>query len=467
MLEIIIFCVITILASLGVSFYRELLLFKDLADAGYIVDIKKMGEIAEEVEENSKMKSSKMVLKPFFGLLFSAWNLSQYYQYRSQVLNQLNMYETIRKMPENLHREYLKNPTMLNAFMTVLKDYSNIQYMKLPDPETGEINQFRYQFNEDFSEIEIIEVKGPAARVSYREQQEMVRNAWLEIGKQVSYEYETLDNFGKSCKDDKIIELDDSPVNEISAEEVQISSIRLRKIDEENSYFEVEFRDSEGKQAGIFGSPYITDAINFRKEVFGILLACGKTNFLKIGGVDNPAIPITFKVNSRDVVNEICNANNQIFHLNDAGEYKTEPSTIDEREIFEGKVTGITSASNTLNISIENENFHTGFVAGNLYYGFGYPLISASNNPELVKRACNHYRQYIENILVFLGTDDLLNMGGEPVKLPKVLIERDSVGNVIAIGSAHQECHLRITDDNYKIEKGRLTIEKNKCKKLI
>ena len=58
-------------------------------------------------------------------------------------------------------------------------------------------------------------------------------------------------------------------------------------------------------------------------------------------------------------------------------------------------------------------------------------------------------------------------MGGEPVKLPKVLIERDSVGNVIAIGSAHQECHLRITDDNYKIEKGRLVIEKNKGKKLI
>lgn len=467
MLDVIIWGIISVLASAGVTFYKEVLMFKDVADAGYLVDLKRMGELDDKIKEETKSNSFAMIFFPFFGILFSLSNLAKYYQFRGQVLNQLNLFDSLRRMPDYLYKEYAKNPSMLNAFMTVLKDVSNTQYMRVPDKDTGILSEFRYQFNEDFSDVEIIEVKGPAANLPYRKQQEIIIDAWMEVGKQVSYEYGTLENFGKSCEKDKNIELDNSPVNEIPAEEAEISSIKLRNIDEDNSYFEIALKNKEGESIGTFGSPYITDSTNFRREVFGILLACGTNDFLKLGGVDEHSIPITFKSNSRNVVNEIHNANNQMFHLNSQGVYATEQTTQDDRELFEGNITGIVSKSNSLNITIESENFHTVYPTGNLYYGFGYPFISESDNQELLSRACNHYKEYIENILRFFDTDDLLNLGGTPLKKPKVLIERDSTGNIIAIGKEGSESHLRITDNNYKIEKGKLVIAKNKSKKLI
>nr|MDE6142343.1 hypothetical protein [Bacilli bacterium] len=455
------------LASAGITLYKELLMFKDVADSGYLIDMKKMKDLDDKIKDETKSSTLSWIFFPFLGILFSLANLTKYYQFRNQLLNQLNFFDMLRRMPNELYQEYAKKPTLLNALLTALKAESEIQYISIPDKTTGSSSKIRYQFSGDFSDIEIIEIEGPAANLTYREQQELIKNAWIEIGKEVSYEYGTLDNFDAACENGKTIELDDSPIDEIPAEEVQISSIKLCKIDEENSYFEVELIDEFGKKVGVFGSPYITDSVNFRREVFGILLASGINDFLKLGGVEEPTIPITFKCNSRNVVASIHNSKGETFHLNGEGIYKTEPTIQDNQEISFGNVTGIISEINALNMTIENEHFHTHYPTGNLYYGFGYPLISSSSNPELIAHACNHYKEYIENILDFLGTDDLLRMAGEPIKFPKVLIERDSTGNIIAIGQKEQECHLRITDNNYKIEKGKLVVDKNKSKKLI
>lgn len=274
--------------------------------------------------------------------------------------------------------------------------------------------------------------------------------------------------FKRAVKEEKNVEIENSIIENLPAEMAQIESIKLRRVDEENSYFEVELVDEEGKSLGVFGSPYITDAINFRREVFGLLKACGTNDFLKLGQKENISIPITFRCNRRNAVSEICNENNQTFHLNQIGEYVTEPTIENNFISYEGAIDRVESAIDTLNMRITDGNSCICYVSGNVHYGFGYPLITMSNNPELIKKASKHYKEYIENMLKFFGTDDLLRIGGEPIKLPEVLIERDESGNIIAIGREGEENHLRIMNNDYKIEKESLVlINNNKKKKLI
>ncbi len=466
-LDVIITCIVTVLAGLGISGFKELVLMKDLADNGYLFDIKRTKEFIEEVDANRHLDSWKINFIPFFGLAFSLINLTQYFLFRQQSLMALNMSQTLQRMPENLQREYQQNPSLLKAFLINLTNVSNDQYIVIPDKKGNQSSKFRYQINEETNDIEILDVKGPATSLSYPEQKEMIIKAWQELRRQIAYEYETIDGFEEAFKDSKEIVLDDSPLENILAEEAQIASIKLRQIDADNSYFEVSLVDEEGVSLGTFGSPLITDPINFRKQVYGLLEACNITDLLKLGGKANINIPITFKCNSHNHVNEIHNTNNQTFHLTSEGEYLTEETQADNREEFEGSIASIVSENEAFIIRINNPHFTASYNTGNIYYGFGYPRLSETKNPELTKKATRHYQKYLENILKFLGTDDLLKVGGEPIELPKVLIKKDESGNIIALGNQEKDYYLCISHNGYKIEKGKLVINKNKGKKLI
>lgn len=457
--------IITTLASIGLTTHQFLSLIKDVVDAGYIFDMEKIKEFSDN-EKNASPNLGIKLFWPIVNILWALYDTYMYSSYRDEILSGLNVFDVLRRVPDSLYQEYQKNPSALNALMTLIKDADNTHTIEIPGDEGKSI--FKYNMPDDFDTLEILSVQGPAVNLPYYKQKELIKEAWFKVGKQISYEYGSLENFGKSMNKENNIELDNPSIPEISAESAKINSIKLRKIDNENSYFEVELVDEEGNSLGVFGSPYITDSVNFRREVFGLLQACGTNNFLKLGGQENISIPITFKSDERDNVNEIHNGKNQTFHQANDGKYITETTVFDERELFEGEINSITSASGVIEMVIRSPYFTTFYKTGDIYYGFGYPLISSSNDPEMSQNASNHYKEYIENLLEFIGTDDLLKMGGDIQKFPQVLIERDKTGNIIAIGREGEEYHLRIIDNEYKMEKGKLIItDKNKSKKLI
>lgn len=467
MLEIIIFWFLSICASIGFNVLKDLMTLKDVADAGYIIDSKKTSEFNNKVREINKFNSLSFMMYPGVNVIATLAEMFIYFKHRDQLLMQLEMFDCLRKMPESLKCEYDKNPCLLKAFKVVLKDMSNDHTLRVPVKNGEGFNEFRYQFNDTTNDIDILEVNGPASSLPYREQKEIIINAWMEIGREASYEYGSLDKFGDAFKDNKEIVLDSDPIKEIPSEKAIIKSIELCQIDENESFFQVTLADEEGNDIGVFGSPYLTSDIDFRKETFGILEAIGCFDLLKLGGNEEACIPITFKCDRRDVIDEIHNSDNQTLHMGTSGEYVTEEMKEDEREVFDGIINSIKSASDTFTMQIRNPHFTTNYVTGNIYYGFGYPLLSQTNNEELIKKASKHYKSYIESILKFCGTDDLLRIGGEPSKYPDILIQRDEVGNIIAIGSSDKEYHLCIAENGYKFEKGRLVVNKNKGKKLI
>lgn len=419
-LEIIFIYFLTIVTSLGINTLKDLITIKDVVDAGYLIDSKKTYEFNQKVREINKLNSLNFMLIPGLNLLCSLAETFLYLINRNQFLMQLNMLDCLRKMPDTLKEEYESNPGLINAFNICIKDISNDQIMRMPTKEMNEFN-----------------------------------------------EYGSLDEFKKDFEENKTVSLDETIIPNIEAEEARIDSIALCQITKDESYFQLNLRDQENNQIGVFGSPYLTTPEDFRKETFGILSAINCQDLLKLGGNYNWEIPIKFKCDSRDNVNELINEKGERFHISNKGEYQTESLVDDEREVFSGKITQITSASDTFTIQIESENFTTHYVTGNLYYGFGYPLLSKTNNETVKSMACSHYKSYLENILKFLGQDDLLRIGGEPSVLPSILIQRDENGNIIAIGSSENEYHLRINDNHYKIEKGRLIPRKKIEKKLI
>lgn len=466
LIQIILIWLITILGSIGLNILKDLTTIKDVADAGYLIDFKNTSELNDKINEVSKINSRNFMLFPIINLICSLAENMTYTMHRDELIMSLNMFNCLRPMDENLKKEYEKHPTMLNALKIALKDVSNEQRIKIPTKDGKGFNEIRYQYNETKNDFDILGVKGPAENLSYREQKEMVLNAWREIGEQISYSYESLEEFGKEFENNKTIELANTKAPDIEADTAYVESIDLCHIDDNESYFQLSLVDEEGSSLGIFGSPYLTSSEDFRKETFGILSAINHMDILSLGG-NKQEIPIKFKCNSRNIVNELINEDGLSFHISDDGEYITKKMQGDEREVFNGNITKITSSSDTITIQIKSEYFTTHYVSGNLYYGFGYPLLSRTNNDAIKEKSANHYKAYIENLLKFLNTDDLLRVGGEVKKSPKILIERDEVGNIIAIGSEENDYHLRIDENKYKIEKGRLIPRKKVEKKLF
>ncbi|MDE5630656.1 MAG: hypothetical protein K2I70_03555 [Bacilli bacterium] len=104
MLEIILLGIATTLASAGITLYKELLMFKDVADSGYLIDMKKMKDLDDKIKDETKSSTLSWIFFPFLGILFSLANLTKYYQFRNQLLNQLNFFDMLRRMPNELYQ---------------------------------------------------------------------------------------------------------------------------------------------------------------------------------------------------------------------------------------------------------------------------------------------------------------------------------------------------------------------------
>lgn len=225
-----------------------------------------------------------------------------------------------------------------------------------------------------------------------------------------------------------------------------IKKIKLKKFIN-RYYFKIELKDLDGR-THVINKPLLSDPINFRKQVFGIMSACGSYDLMKLA---------TDKPNAKKVIgyykNRLQILENEkkewLTYDNKNGKYicyqsykekykilkKLIAQNIANVSIDEGRIQSIKSESGIFSLLFSGDFGSTFYMTAQIYYGMGYPLnIGNEKDTDVVKRAAQNFTSFIVCLMNFYGIDDLLQFGGNVDKFPVVEItlnnnEIDSITN--------------------------------------
>lgn len=111
----------TCIASFGLEIANELRMFKDVADAGYKIDTKRLGNLNKQLNPKATKISFLSLLIPIFNIIQVFQNTIKYNEIRPTILDQLSLFDVLEEMSDIEKQEYLKKPTGLNAVFVSMK----------------------------------------------------------------------------------------------------------------------------------------------------------------------------------------------------------------------------------------------------------------------------------------------------------------------------------------------------------
>ena len=172
----------TVVASFFMEIGNELRMYKDAADAGYKVNNSKLLEMLGKVRESKPSLSTLFLLTPVINIMFVMKNTLDYNDRRDDLLTQLHVMGALDEMSDYEKSEYAKRPTGLNAllvpFKTTMK-LRNANFIEIKD-ENGISSKIFFEFDKKSGDINVLDVSGPASRLSYDEQKESVLNTYFD-----------------------------------------------------------------------------------------------------------------------------------------------------------------------------------------------------------------------------------------------------------------------------------------------
>lgn len=172
----------SVVASFFMEIGNELRMYKDAADAGYKVNNSKLLEMLGKGRESKPSLSTLFLLTPVINIMFVMKNTLDYNDRRDDLLTQLHVMGALDEMSDYEKSEYAKRPTGLNAllvpFKTMIK-LRNANFIEIKD-ENGISSKIFFEFDKKSGDINVLEVSGPASKLSYDEQKESVLNAYLD-----------------------------------------------------------------------------------------------------------------------------------------------------------------------------------------------------------------------------------------------------------------------------------------------
>lgn len=175
-MNFIIFWLGTSIASFCAEIVNELRLYKDLADAGYKVDFKKMSGLQKRINPDAAKITFLSMLIPIWNIYLVSKNIISYNNNKSTILNQLNVMDCLKKMLDFEKQEYLKNPTGLNAYMISLKtEIILAKAMSIEITIEGKKNEIVFIIDKLTKEITILNVKGEATKLPFSKIKEIVK----------------------------------------------------------------------------------------------------------------------------------------------------------------------------------------------------------------------------------------------------------------------------------------------------
>ncbi len=202
-MEFLFFGIGTIIVSFIIEIINELILFKDVADSGYKLDIESMSNI-------STSKNALLIfLIPIVNIMTVFQRIIQYNNnVRPFLLDQLNVLGCIEEMTLLEKEEYNKNPTGLNAIIISLKlnkEVIPVHSLTFKDNESS--SEILFRLDESTEEIKVIHANGFIEKLTIDEQEQLIRKT---IAKIIAQDFSSYLKTGKN----KVNNLYELKVNE-------------------------------------------------------------------------------------------------------------------------------------------------------------------------------------------------------------------------------------------------------------
>lgn len=215
-----------------------------------------------------------------------------------------------------------------------------------------------------------------------------------------------------------------------------IQKIELKKIINRH-YFKLELIDENGIKH-VINNPFLSDPINFRTLVFGILSACNCYDLMRLA-TKNPiyknmtgyyymgGLHILDNENGKCLIYDERKRLYTCLVLDTIGKaiidniIKSDPVYNDK---MIGKIESITSQSGTFSLFLASSPYSTCFITKQIYYGFeGLPSnIGISKDKEHEILFAKMFTSFIISLMKLYEIDDLLDFGGIKDNLPIVEI---------------------------------------------
>lgn len=171
----------TSITSFCMEIANELKIFKDVADAGYKIDIERISEL-NQLNPNASKNTFLSMLIPIFNVMQVFQRAIQYNNTRYILLDSLNVMDVLEEMSEIEKQEYLRKPTGLNALLIPLK--TEIRLAKATSIEINNKNEnskITFEIGKSFDDITILKVTGDASKLTLEEQKKKIISVYRKI----------------------------------------------------------------------------------------------------------------------------------------------------------------------------------------------------------------------------------------------------------------------------------------------
>lgn len=227
-MEFLIIWLSTVAVSFGMEIANELRMFKDVADAGYKIDIRRLSDLSKQLNPNASKATLLSMLIPIFNIMQVFQRTVQYNNARPMILDQLNVMDALEEMSEIENQEYQKKPTGLNALLIPLKDEIRISKAASIKIETDtEKSEIFYEMDDSLENITILKVNGDASKLTVEEQKNKIEEAYKNLIRSGIESYGDAEKFTEALKNTSSMYLSNTEEvkkhNETSSQELSVS----------------------------------------------------------------------------------------------------------------------------------------------------------------------------------------------------------------------------------------------------
>lgn len=132
-MEILIVGLGTIITSYIFDVALGLQMYKDAADEGYKIDMKRYSEFVKSNENSTGSNINKLLIVPFVNIIVCFYKLAKYNEARPYLIDQLRVMDCLEPFTKEEEESYKAKPTGLNAMIVtikseVLRDTSEIKF---------------------------------------------------------------------------------------------------------------------------------------------------------------------------------------------------------------------------------------------------------------------------------------------------------------------------------------------------
>lgn len=181
-MEILVIWLGTVIASFGMEISHELRVFKDIANAGYKYNLKRVNELSEYFNSDTLKKTLISLLVIGYNIFYVFDKTNKYNNARPMLLSQLDVAGVLEEMTDEEKKEYLKEPTGLNAIKIQIKSERKLKGVQTLEIEKkNEKGKIIYKFNDTYDDVTVLKATGTLSRLTLEEQKKRVMDSWREF----------------------------------------------------------------------------------------------------------------------------------------------------------------------------------------------------------------------------------------------------------------------------------------------